>query len=536
MFDYIIVGAGSSGCVLANRLTEDSSISVLLIEAGKPDKDPLIHIPGAYGKLFGKKYDWGLWTEKQELLGGRKLYIPRGKTLGGSSSTNAMAYVRGNKRDYDEWGDAGNEGWDYDDLLRYFKKSECNEQLEHLDESYHGSEGELNVTFNKFFETTYAKAFVASCQNHGLPGNKDYNGLEQRGVGKFQFTIKDGKRHSAADAFLKPIKHRTNLTIRTGCQVERVLLSNGKAEGVRLLSGEEVRANKEVILSAGAIHSPQLLMLSGIGSKHIESTGIDLAHRLDGVGQNLQDHLFYSVSATSTSNEGINHVISPFSQAKELLKYLLFKKGALTIGPLEAVAFFNIDDLAHTNCNFQFHFAPLHVGKGYDYDVYDIATYPRHDGFTVLPSLLQPKSRGYIGLRSSSPLDTPVIQPNFLSHPDDMKQLIAGGKLALTILNDSAFDVHRKEIVAPLNPKSDHDWEAHIRKSVETIYHPVGTCKMGNDKDSVVDHQLRVHGLKGLRVVDASIMPNIISGNTNACCYMIAEKAADMIKSQSTNL
>ncbi|MEM9326799.1 MAG: GMC family oxidoreductase N-terminal domain-containing protein [Bacteroidota bacterium] len=533
MFDYIIVGAGSSGCLLANRLSEDPANQVLLLEAGRPDKDPLIHIPGAYGKLFRKSYDWGYWTEPQLSLNGRRLYIPRGKTLGGCSSTNAMAYVRGNKADYDHWSSLGCDGWSYEEVLRYFTRSECKQQPDEVDGDYHDTDGELHVTFNQAFETPFARAFMAATEIMSLPAVTDYNGSSQRGVGRFQFTIKNGKRHSAAGAFLKPVLDRTNLTVITGALTDKVLIENDRATGVEVVRSrgtrETIMARKEVILSAGTINSPQVLLRSGIGPSYsLERQKISPKRVLEGVGRNLQDHLFFPVSATAHQQEGLNHVIPFRAQVRELIKYAQ-GKGALTIGPLEAVAFFNLEDRGSERCNFQFHFAPLHIGKGYDYDAYDLSTFPRRDGFTILPSLLHPKSRGFVDLSSSDPTAAPIIQPSFLSDDADMEQLVQGGQLALDVLQSAHFDPYRKEIVAPLKCDTDEDWRMHIRRSVETIYHPVGTCKMGVDEFAVVDPELRVHGIEALRVVDASIMPTIITGNTNAPCYMIAEKAADLI-------
>lgn len=534
MYDYIIVGAGSSGCLLANRLSEDPGNQVLLLEAGNPDRDPLIKIPGAYGKLFKKSYDWGYYTEPQEHINNRRIYVPRGKTLGGSSSTNAMAYVRGNKADYDHWSQLGNSGWSYDEVLPYFKKSEDNQHPAQVDEGFHGTLGELSVTFNERFQSPFMEPFLQAGVNWGLPRFSDYNGKSQKGVGRFQFTIKDGARHSSSSAFLKPIMKRPNLTVKTGVLVERLEIKDQQATGVWIAkkggSTEKIQASKEVILCAGAIDSPRILLRSGIGAQEaLQPHGIEVILELTGVGQNLQDHLFYSVSSKASIKGGLNPVIGAGKQFIELCKYLFGRKGALTIGPLEAVAFFNLKDPSIEACDFQFHFAPLHIGKGYDYDVYDLSTYPKTDGYTILPSLLHPKSRGHVGLTSKDAGADPLIQPNFLSEEADLQALIKGGKIAYEWLQDPVFDHCREEMVAPLDTSSDEAWSMHIRQSVETIYHPVGTCKMGIDEQAVVDQELKVHQMAGLRVVDASIMPTIMTGNTNAPCYMIAEKAADMI-------
>ncbi|MEL6831987.1 MAG: GMC family oxidoreductase N-terminal domain-containing protein [Bacteroidota bacterium] len=533
--DYIIVGAGSAGCVLANRLSADPTNQVILLEAGGPDRHPNIKIPGAYGKLFRTKIDWAFWSEPQEYVNNRRIYLPRGKTLGGCSSTNAMAYVRGNRADYDGWAALGNEGWDYESVLPYFLKSEHHE---HINSSYHGKAGPLHVSHSDRYQTPFSEAFLQACAANGIPNTDDYNGAKQNGAARFQFTIKKGQRQSTATAFLKPVLDRPNLTVITRAQVQQIILEQDKATGVQVNVKQQlqtIKARKEVIVSAGAFHSPQLLLLSGIGEKGtLAQHGITCKHELPGVGKNLQDHLFYSVSSTAHQQLGLNHIISPLPQLWAALQWLISKKGPLTIGPLEAVAFFNLDNFAD-RVNTQFHFAPLHPGSGYNYDLYDLQTLPRRDGYTILPSLLLPESRGEVSLRDRNPASSPKIQPNFFSQEADLLHLVKAGKKALEVMEHSAFDPYCKAIIAPPNSGSDDAWAEHIRNSVETIYHPVGTCKMGQDEMAVVDDQLRVHQIEGLRVVDASIMPRIVAGNTNAPVIMIAEKAADLILHQAGN-
>jgi choline dehydrogenase len=525
MYDYIIVGAGSAGCALANRLTEDPTNTVLLLEAGGPDDAQEIHIPVAFSSLFKSPIDWAYETEEQSHLNNRRLYWPRGKVLGGSSSINAMIYMRGNRRDYDHWGELGNEGWSYADVLPYFKKAENEERGA---SEYHGTNGPLNVTDHRTLNPL-SHAFVEAGIEVGIPLTNDFNGAEQDGVGFYKVTQRQGLRHSAAVGYVHPILSRPNFTLQTHSLVTGIIFEGTRAVGVTYIQNgekEQATANKEVILSGGAINSPQLLMLSGIGpADHLKALDIPVVADLPGVGQNLQDHPAIVVLYSSTQPISLAHAQTP----ENLQDFVDNKMGPLTSNVAEAGAF------VRTQANLsmpdiQYHFAPVYyLNHGF--------TVPEGDGYTIAPCILHPRSRGYIALRSTNPAEAPIIQPNYFADEVDMQALVEGVKIARKLGETQAFSPFRDVETHPgPQAQSDEEIAEYIRNHVETLYHPVGTCMMGNGSMAVVDAHLRVRGVEGLRVIDASIMPTVVGGNTNAPTIMIAEKAADLIKGTASVL
>jgi len=525
VYDYIIVGAGSAGCVLANRLSQDPANRVLLLEAGPSDWHPFIHMPAGLAKLVGKKgVNWDYSTAPEPALGNRPLWWPRGKVLGGSSSINAMCYIRGNARDYDEWAALGAEGWHWDNVLPYFKRSEGNERG---GSEFHGGDGPLGVSDPRH-RNPLSEVFLEAARQAGHAPTDDFNGARQEGFGWYQTTTRDGARSSSARAYLKPVRKRPNLTVITGATASRVTITDGRATGVVYsVNGKgafhEV-AGKEVILSGGAINSPQLLMLSGIGpAAHLRQHGITVVRDLPGVGGNLQDHL--DVCTLQRCVRGLSY--DQLSDVSVGLQYYLFRKGPGTSNIAETGGFLRSSLAEDERPDIQFHFVPAQL------DDHGRNLLPGH-GYTLHACGLHPRSRGRIHLASASAGDKVRIEAGYLSDPEgyDLKVMLEALRLSREILAQPAFAGYRGEELQPgAQVQDEAGLVEFIRRKAESIYHPVGTCRMGrvDDPDTVVDPQLRVVGVAGLRVVDASVMPKLVSGNTNAPTMMIAERAADLI-------
>jgi choline dehydrogenase-like flavoprotein len=529
-YDYVIVGAGSAGCVLASRLTENPNISVCLLEAGKKDNSVFIHAPaGVAATVPYGIFSWHYDTVAQKGLNGRLGMQPRGKVLGGSSSINAMMYVRGSQWDYNNWQAQGNDGWSYEDVLPYFKKAEHNETIS---DEFHGQGGPLNVSELKD-PSHYNDFFLDACEEHGIPRKPDLNGASQDGCRMNQVTQKGGERGSAAKGYITPHLARKNLTVITQAHVSKVEIENDKAVGVTFYQGKTlvtVHANKEVIMSAGAYGTPQILQLSGVGPKaHLDEHNIVVKKDVPGVGSNLQDHIsvvpIYRTKFMTPSKGTLGYSIGGgIDLFKGIYQWATKRRGLLTTNFAESAGFYRTDKNAPApDIEITFitgvvddHTRKFHLGHGY----------------CTHATLMRPKSRGTLRLASNDPKADPLIDPNYLDHPEDLSVLCKGLQKTLDIMESKAFDNVKGKMIYPLDRNNVPQLEEYIRNHADTEYHPVGTCKMGPDSDpmAVVDNQLRLKGIKNLRVVDASIMPTLVTGNTNAPTVMIAEKAADLIK------
>ncbi len=526
MFDYLIIGGGSAGCVLAARLTQDPTVRVALLEAGPRDSSVLLHCPAGLALLAKTgQFNWQFSTVPQAGLNGRRGYQPRGKVLGGSSSVNAMIYTRGHRRDYDDWAAAGNPGWAYDEVLPFFKRAEDNARGA---DAFHATGGPLHV-MDLRSPNPFSPRFVAAAEQAGYPLNPDFNGAQQEGVGLYQVTHRNGERHSAAKGYLTPQLSRPNLQLITDVQVTRILLQGRRAMGVEYLQDGELRqlqATREVLLCAGALQSPQLLMLSGIGPHdHLQSVGIATQHHLPGVGRHLQDHVDVVQVVDAPGLHDLFGLSLPgaWRMLQGVREWRRHRRGMLTTNFAEAGGFVKsrpeeaIPDL-------QLHFV---VGKLLDHGRTTVFGH----GYSCHVCLLRPASRGSVQLASKDPLAPPLIDPNFLGEQDDVVRLVRGFQRMRHILAQPALaGFGGKELAASAAACSETEIEHYIRNHADTIYHPAGSCRMGPGPMDVVDARLRVHGLQGLRVVDASIMPALVGGNTNAPVIMIAEKAAEMLR------
>lgn len=520
-FDYVIVGSGSAGCVLAARLSEDPAVTVCLLEAGGSDRHPNVKIPAAFAKLFKSDRDWAYYSDPEPGLMGRRLYMPRGKMIGGSSSMNAMLYVRGNQADYDGWSKDGADGWSYDEVLPYFRRSE---NFSRGADQYHGVGGPLNVDDLRS-RTSLTEIILAAAQEAGFTYNPDYNGATQEGVSYLQVNQKGGRRWSAADAWLRPATSRKNLTVKTGTRALNVVVDNGRAVAVSIATDKGrdlIHAGREVILSAGAIGTPQLLMLSGIGpADHLSGLGIDVLVDNPNVGDHLQDHPFYLINWETTAKGTLAEAEHP----RQLANFVLRGRGLLTSSVAEGTAFFASRDGLDAP-DLQFHFGAAYF-HNHGFDTHDKPAY------VISPTLVAPQSRGTLRLRTADPMVAPSIVGNHLTERADVDAMIVGVERAREVAAQAALRPYTgKEIHPGAEAVSAADIEAELRRETEVIYHPTSTARIGSAQTGVVDADLRVHGVDGLRVVDASVFPTIPRGNTNAATYMVAEKAADILRAR----
>ncbi|MFO0659233.1 MAG: GMC family oxidoreductase N-terminal domain-containing protein [Polyangiaceae bacterium] len=522
-FDYIVVGAGTAGCVVAARLSEDPSVRVALIEAGGTDTRPDVMIPGAASLLHRSSADWKLYTEPMSGLRGRRIYYPRGKVVGGSGSTNTLIYMRGAREDYDGWQRDGADGWGFDDVLPFFKRAErC--LFEDADPALQGKHGPLPVIRPSWSHPLW-HAFVQAGVACGLPHNNDFNRHSIEGVGLFQFNIENGLRMSTARAYLSPARKRSNLEVVTGATAQTLLFESRRCVGVQLRRGREIeqlRARREVLLCAGAIASPQLLMFSGIGpAEHLVNMGRPVVLDQPMVGEQLHDHPLLPMSDLG----GARTINSTFTDVLPVVNYLTKRDGPLSV-PMPGAGGFARTNQNESRPDVQFHFA-----AGWTHNLYDLQELPKEDGYTICVTVCRPRSRGRLRLGGTLAVDPPVIELNYFEHADDLETMVRGVRLAQKIFDAAPFDAHRKRPNRPDKRLStDDEIESFIRLGCESNYHPVGSCRMGREGESVVDASLRVRGIESLRVIDGSVMPSITTGNTNAPIVMIAEKGADLVK------